>query len=170
MISASTVSTLAARPGARQFVKFCIVGASSFAIDIGLLNLLHFGAGWPVGIAKICSFVIAVGNGFYWNRRWTFRHAAQGDLKRQYPLFMLTNTVGLLLNLGIVTGVLMVASRVGLLHTQRPPLEIVSLIFTGQGKSEFNALALNGATIIATVFVTAWNFTASRLWTFKAAS
>ena len=36
-------------PGARQFVKFCIVGGSSFAIDFGTFNvllLLHVPTRW----------------------------------------------------------------------------------------------------------------------------
>lgn len=166
MIDSSPASFLA-RPGARQFVKFCLVGFSSFAIDLGLFNLLHFKLGWPLALSKAISFLIAVCNGFYWNRRWTFRHASQGDLKRQYPVFVLTNTVGLFLNLTIMTLSLIVAEKIGLVHTQRAPLEIVQLIVEGAGKREFNPLVVNAAIVVATVIVTGWNFTASRLWTFR---
>lgn len=166
-VSASPLlASLSARPGARQFIKFCIVGASSAVIDFGLLNLLHYKAGLPVAAAASISFLTAVCNGFYWNRRWTFR-ANEGNAASQYPKFVLTNIIGWLLNLGIMTLVLVLAGTLGFLHTQRTPGEIVSLIATQQGKGEFNFLTLNGAKLIATVIVTAWNFTASKLWTFK---
>lgn len=165
MIS-GTVSTFTARPGARQFVKFCIVGASSAVIDFSLLNILHFGLHLSVAAAATISFFTAVCNGFYWNRKWTFR-ASDGDAAKQYPKFVATNLVGWGLNLSIMTAVLVTAGAMGLLHTQRSGGEIISLIATGEGKQAFNALALNGAKAVATVFVTAWNFTASKLWTFK---
>jgi putative flippase GtrA len=165
MISGS-VASFAARPGARQFVKFCLVGASSFVIDIGLLNLLHYRVGLPVAVAATFSFFAAVCNGFYWNRKWTFRES-RGEASRQYPMFVATNVIGWLLNLSIMTLVLMVASTMGLLHTHRTPTEIIRLIALKEGKGEFNAITLNGAKVIATVIVTAWNFTASKFWTFK---
>ena len=161
-----TVAAFLARPGIRQLVKFCIVGASSAAIDFGLLNLLHFGAGLPVIVAASVSFFIAVCNGFYWNRRWTFR-AREGDVRQQYPKFVATNLVGWTLNLTIMSLVLVEAGTLGWLHAQRTPVEIMQLIVTGEGKSAFGPLALNAAKAAATVIVTAWNFTASKLWTFK---
>ena len=165
MIS-NPVADLAARPGARQFIKFCIVGASSAVIDFGLLNILHYSLGLPVALAATISFFTAVCNGFYWNRKWTFR-ANEGNTAAQYSKFVLTNIIGWLLNLTIMTSILVLAGQLGWLHTKRPAMEIVSLIATGQGKHEFSFLALNAAKAVATVVVTAWNFTAAKLWTFK---
>jgi putative flippase GtrA len=170
MISSTAVASFTARPGARQLIKFCIVGASSFVIDLGLFTLLHFGLAWPVGAAKACSFLLAVCNGFYWNRRWTFHHARGGDARKQYPKFVLTNAIGLALNLSIMTGALILGERMGLMHTHREPLEIVALIVAGQGKRSFHPVALYAAIMVATFIVTAWNFTASKLWTFKEGS
>ena len=48
-----------------------------------------------------------------------------------------------------------------------PDTGTVSLIVTGAGKHQFSPLAVNAAKAAATVVVTAWNFTASKLWTFK---
>ena len=165
MISGA-VTTLATRPGARQFVKFCIVGASSAIIDFGLLNLLHYVFHLPVALSATISFFTAVCNGFYWNRKWTFR-ADDGNTGAQYSKFVLTNIIGWVLNLTIMTLILVAASSLGYLHTKRPPAEIIALIATGEGKRAFHPLALNGAKAVATVFVTAWNFTAAKLWTFK---
>ena len=113
-------------------------------IDFGLLNLLHYKAGLPVALALTISFFAAICNGFYWNRKWTFR-AQQGSAKTQYPKFVLTNSIGWVLNTGITITVLIIAGMVGLLHTQRTTAEIISLIVSHQDKSEFNALTLNGA-------------------------
>ncbi len=165
-VPASPLSALSARPGARQFVKFCIVGASSACIDFGLLNVLHYKLGVPVAFALTISFFAAICNGFYWNRKWTFR-AQQGRATTQYSKFVLTNSIGWTLNTGITITVLILASIFGLLHTHRTTPEIISLIVSQQGKGEFNPLALNGAKLVATFIVTAWNFTASKLWTFK---
>lgn len=165
MISGS-VANFAARPGARQFVKFCIVGLSSTIIDFGLLNLLHYRVGLPLAVAATCSFLVAVTNGFYWNRRWTFR-AGEGDAAKQYSKFIATNIVGWLLNLTIMTAALVIASRLNLTTVKEPPAEIVQLIALGQGKELFSPRAVNSAKALATVVVTAWNFTASKLWTFK---
>ena len=165
MISGA-VSSFASRTGPRQFVKFCIVGATSTIIDFGLLNLLKFHLGLPILLAATCSFLVAVCNGFYWNRRWTFR-AGDGDARKQYPKFLATNVVGYLLNVSIMTLALIVASQLKLTTVDRPAAEIVSLIVTGAGKHQFSPLAVNAAKAAATVVVTAWNFTASKLWTFK---
>lgn len=168
MISVA-VQSVAARPGVRQLAKFCIVGASSFAIDLGLLNLLLFGMGWPVIAAKTLSFMCGVANGFYWNRRWTFK-SAQGDVRKQYPIFLATNSVGLLLNLTIVTSVILLATHLGVIHANRPVSEIIDLLLRSKGRDAFNPLTINLATVVATVVVTAWNFTAARLWTFRSTS
>ncbi len=160
------LSALTARPGLAQFVKFCIVGLSSTVIDFGGLNLLHFQFGLPIAAAASLSFLAAVGNGFYWNRRWTFR-AVEQDPKKQYVKFLLTNCVGWLLNLSIMTGMLLLAAHLGVMRTERSPAEIVNLIVTGQGKREFHWLALNGAKAVSTVFVMAWNFSAAKFWTFR---
>lgn len=163
---AGTVASFTARPGARQFLKFCVVGLSSFIIDIGLLNFFLYGLGWNLLAAKSVSFLIAIGNGFYWNRKWTFR-ATSGNAGKQYPKFLLTNAIGLILNLSIMTGAILLATKLGLVHANRTPGEIATLILSGAGRKTFNPVTVNLATIVATVFVTAWNFTASRLWTFR---
>ena len=160
------VGSLASKPGARQFVKFCLVGATSFTIDMGLFNLLHLGVGFPIGLAATCSFLVAVTNGFYWNRRWTFR-AGAGDAKKQYPKFVGTNVIGLFLNVSVTALALIVASQLGVTTVKEDPGDILKLIFLGEGKEAFSPLAVNAAKVCATICVTAWNFTAAKFWTFK---
>lgn len=159
--------SLLQRPGVRQLIKFCLVGLSSFVIDAGLLSLLHYQGGLPVAVAGTISFLFAVTNGYVWNSRWTFRDR-QGDSKKQYPKFLATNVVGWILNLTIMTTAIILAMQMGFMHTQHPTGEIIQMIATGKGKSEFSPLVLLGAKVAATVIVTAWNFTAARVWTFRA--
>jgi Predicted membrane protein len=161
-------AALLQRSGLRQFIKFCIVGLSSFAIDLSILLLLHTRLGVPLFIATTIAFLIAVCNGFYWNRRWTFR-ALEGDPRKQYPKFLLTNIIGWLLNVSIMTLALIAASALDLTNVKRPPAEVLSLIALGQGKEAFSARAVTAAKICATIVVTAWNFTAARFWTFRKA-
>ncbi len=165
MISGA-VASLVSRPGPRQFVKFCIVGATSTVIDFTLLNLLHYRFALPLAVAATCSFLVAVSNGFYWNRRWTFR-AGDGDARKQYPKFVATNVIGWMLNLTIMTLALVIATQLGLTALKRPTDEVISLIVMGRGKDAFSPLAVNAAKACATVCVTAWNFAAAKLWTFR---
>ena len=157
--------TLATRPSLQQFVKFCIVGASSFTLDILILNSLFYGIGLPLLLAKGTSFLAGVSNGFVWNSRWTFRQADRPSVR--YPVFVATNVVGLVLNLAIMTGAIIAASRMGLGPAERPPAEIAGLVLTGAGRRAFDPLTVNGATFVATVVVTAWNFSAAKWITFK---
>ncbi len=160
------------RPGVRQFVKFCIVGASSTLIDFGvylsLIEILHLdhlvhttlGISDPKmalqvarPIAQTFSFLLAVTNGFIWNNRWTFRTAGEGDPRKRYAKFLLTNAVGLTLNLTILNVVAhlvpatLSATVQQFLHVKDP----AGLV----GK------------VVATAVVLGWNFTASKYWTFK---
>lgn len=165
-MTAGSVAALAERPGVRQLAKFCVVGASSFAIDLITFNVFHYVLGWPLLLSKTLSFLIAITNGFYWNRKWTFRTTA-GDARKQYPKFVLTNTIGLILNLTITTGAIILATRFGYIHTERTISEIIQLLLSGESRKAFNPLTVNAASIVATVFVTAWNFVAAKFFTFK---
>ena len=166
IVELSPLAQLLARPGVRQLLKFCIVGVSSAVIDFGLLNLLHFKMGMAIAIAMSISFFCAIANGFYWNRRWTFG-AVAGDPKKQYSKFFLSNSIGWFLNLSITTCVLVLADRLGYLHTHRDFGEVVRAVALKDGNAPFSPLVLNAAKVVATICVTAWNFTAARLWTFK---
>src|SRR5260221_4235360 len=83
--------TMLRRPGVRQFVKFCIVGASSFLIDAGISFVLHFYMGVPLIIAKTISFMLAVTNGFFWNSRWTFETTDARKHHDRYAMFFPVN-------------------------------------------------------------------------------
>ena len=146
--SMSTATGLLQRKGARQFVKFCIVGASSFSIDFGISFILTIGLHvWWV-LAKTISFSLAVTNGFFWNQRWTFKAKGHRRSRDQYAMFFTVNIVGYLLNLSIMKTVFFLAT--GTWRGQHPT---VPMFVT--------------ATVVATAFVTFWNFFANKHWTFR---
>jgi putative flippase GtrA len=147
----------------RQFIKFCLVGATSFAIHFGTyLYLLQQDA--PAWIAQMrmsagltpqdvymllansVGFSLAVTNGFIWNRLWTFRGAHVRGTRTQYVLFVLVNIVGLAISGGILF------LMVGLLRQWGYP----------------EMLARKLGQPIALPAVALWNFTANRYWTFAA--
>ena len=155
--------SLLERRGVRQFVKFCIVGASStlidFAIYFSLIELIHLQN--YVGslelarpIAQSVSFVFAVTNGFIWNNRWTFRKSGDGGHHQRYSKFVFTNLIGLALNLLILN---LVANAI-----KHMPGVLPSLL-----TSRLQDPAGFIGKIAATGVVVFWNFTASKYWTFK---
>ena len=159
-------SSLAARPGVRQLVKFCIVGASSTVIDLTIFNILLSFRIPPV-YCVIGGFIGGVSNGFYWNRRWTFK-GRQGSMAKQGPIFFATNLVGLILNILVTTLALVIAAHLHLTQTHFTPEDTMRVILFHQKSGvEFSRLALNAAKLCATVVVTAWNFSASKFITFK---
>lgn len=142
------VGALIQRPGVRQFIKFCIVGSSSFTIDFGLSFILHYYGRLSVEVANTISFTLAVTNGFFWNRRWTFRAVGLRRQREQYAMFFAVNVIGLILNVSIVKAVIFIETHTWL--DQQP------------SKPVFLA-----AKLAATAIVVFWNFFANKHWTFK---
>lgn len=135
----------------RQLIKFCLVGASSTIIDKGIQRaiLLSFPL-WPWWVAQTISFCFGVSNGFFWNRRWTFKARNLGSPRQQYPKFMATNAVGLVLNLAF-TKLFLIYLTGKMVHGVNPPANTILI-----------------ASLMAIPIVVIWNFSASRLWTFRA--
>lgn len=154
------MQTVLHRQGVRQFVKFCIVGASSTLIDFGLWLLLMEKTPLVafVGsvesartIAQIVSFAFAVTNGFILNNHWTFKDPERAGGRRRYGQFVLTNIIGLGLNITILN-----------LVAHSLPASVLHLAPSGL-KDPAGFIGK----IVATGVVVFWNFTASKYWTFK---
>jgi putative flippase GtrA len=132
-----------------QFIKFCIVGASSTVIDAGLFNLLHLAFGLHPYFARTLSFSVAVINGFIWNSLWTFRGLGSGSRHAQFVKFAAINVVGLFLNLLIMSVVYyLLSGHLPRAHDHAP-------------------LRINIALGAAIVVVAFWNFGANKYWTFR---
>lgn len=79
-----------------QLAKFCAVGASGYAVNLGVYTVLvnmdvHYGA------AAACSFLVAVTNNYVWNRLWTFR-GQRGHVAYQGLRFLVVALVALAAN------------------------------------------------------------------------
>jgi putative flippase GtrA len=55
-----------------QFVRFCLVGASGYAVNLAVYAAL-LAAGLHYLAAAAVSFLVAAGSNYAWNRTWTFR-------------------------------------------------------------------------------------------------
>lgn len=84
-----------------QLLKFSVVGATGFVVNLAVYTALLRGAGLHYLPAAACSFVVAVTNNYLWNRHWTFRET-RGDLYHQGARFLAVSLVALGLNLGIL--------------------------------------------------------------------
>jgi putative flippase GtrA len=92
---------LRARSNWKQFVKFCVVGAIGYAINLfGVYRpLIHAGVHYLV--AATCSFLVAVTCNYGLNRVWTFRHR-RGGVGAQGVRFFIVALVALAANLGVL--------------------------------------------------------------------
>lgn len=100
---------LAARTGAAlrrphnwiQLLKFCVVGASGYAVNLAVFSVLvkvfdvHYMA------AAVFSFCVAVANNYLWNRLWTFR-GQRGHFAYQGLRFFVVSWCALGANLAVL--------------------------------------------------------------------
>jgi putative flippase GtrA len=77
-----------------QLAKFCLVGASGYAINIVVYALL---LGIGAHSAAIVSFIVSAANNYWWNRHWTFV-GHKGDFGAQGARFFLVSLVALGVN------------------------------------------------------------------------
>ena len=143
-----------------QFIQFCLVGTLSTALNEFLFNLF-LARGLDLNWACILAFSLAVTNGFFLNRAWTFRRARAQTLKRQYVMFFAVNIVGLGLTWVVMRVVGAWMLRMGWAQSLAPLL---------QQWAHFTVLpdrlAHSLGVLVATFPCAVWNFTANKLWTF----
>ncbi len=86
---------------APQFLRFALVGAIGFAIDVGVLYLVLalFAVGPYAG--RVISYICAATSTWYLHRRITFRNRPSQALGREWLKFVALNGVGGLLNYAV---------------------------------------------------------------------
>lgn len=77
---------------AREFAMFGAVGAIGFFVNIAAVYGLRGAVGLYHG--GLLAWFLAASVTWYFNRRWTFRDRASGQLHRQWALFLLVNSLG----------------------------------------------------------------------------
>ena len=148
---APQITPLTQKQGFRQLIKFAIVGASSTAVNFAVLNLMLIVLHQSKYPSVTVAFLVSVVNGYFWNKRWTFKAAQAKAVHTQFTQFLLVNTVGLGLDLLVIK--LLSPPLERYLHFPNPHLTMV--------------LATNMAQLVATGVAVFWNFFANRFWTFK---
>ena len=84
-----------------QLAKFCVVGASGYAINLAVYAALLKWAGLHYLGSAFVSFLVAVSNNYWWNRHWTFR-GDRGHFAYQGMRFAAVSVVALAANLGLL--------------------------------------------------------------------
>lgn len=87
----------------RELLKFGVVGAVAYVVDVGVFNALRYaGPGLledkPL-TAKVVSVAVATCVAWYGNRQWTFRRRRTPAPLRELVQFALINVVGLAITL-----------------------------------------------------------------------
>jgi putative flippase GtrA len=83
----------------RFLLRFIVVGAVGFGIDAGVMTLV-LRMGYDVVVARVVSFSMAVSATYFLNRAWTFSASKRPFTRAQYALYVTTQLVGALINLG----------------------------------------------------------------------
>jgi dolichol-phosphate mannosyltransferase len=117
-------------------MRFALVGASGYIVNLGAFALLVHRAGIDPPAAAALAFLLAVTNNFSWNRRWTFRAAGPGAV-RQAARFL-------------VVAAIAAAASLAILIVLLDALDVDAIV----------------AQAAATIAVTPMSFLGNRLWTF----
>jgi putative flippase GtrA len=121
-----------------QLLRFGLVGASGYVVNLATFALLVHGAGVAYPLAATGAFLVAVTNNFVWNRQWTFS-ARAGHAGRQAARFLCVSVLAFGVNLALLT-----------------------LLVAGGGLPEVPAQA------IAIVCAMPLSFVGNKLWSFQA--
>jgi len=106
-----------------QLAKFCIVGASGYAVNLAVYTLLLKWAGLHYLASAAVSFLVAVTNNYWWNRHWTFR-GQRGHFAYQGMRFFVVALWALAANLVVLR--LLVAGGVGKVLAQAIAIVLVT--------------------------------------------
>ena len=84
-------------------VRYLLIGAFTFSLDLALLTLVHGGLGWPLPVAVTIGYAVALSLNYLLNRVLNFRsHAPLGPESLKYAAVVAVN-FGVVL-LGVTTG------------------------------------------------------------------
>lgn len=119
-------------------MRFSLVGASGYVINLAVFALVVHGLGLDYRLAACVAFAVAVSNNFMLNRHWTFR-ARGGHAGFQAARFFAVSLVAFAFNLAVLELLVAVA---GLPHLP--------------------------AQAVAIITATPLNFAGNKLWSFRA--
>jgi putative flippase GtrA len=106
-----------------QLVKFGIVGAWGYLVNLAVYTLLLKDAGLHYVAAATGSFLVAASWNYWWNRTWTFR-AQRGDFGIQGMRFFIVSATVYSVNIGVLTA--LVSSGLGKIVAQTIAIILVT--------------------------------------------
>jgi len=121
-----------------QLIRFSVVGASGYAINLAVLAFCVHVAGIEYHLSAALAWIVAGASNFVLNRHWTFK-AGGGAVHVQAARFLVVSLFALGVNEGALT-------------------VFVELAGLGKVMAQLPALALS----------TPFNFLGNKLWSFKA--
>jgi putative flippase GtrA len=98
---ARTRGALGRRENWLQLIRFCLVGASGYVVNLTVYTLLLKVGDVHYLLAATGSFLVAVMSNYTWNRLWTFR-GQRGHVAYQGLRFLVVSAVSLCANLVIL--------------------------------------------------------------------
>ena len=119
-----------------QLLRFGVVGASGYLINLSVFAALVNGLGVHHALAAIAAFCVAVSNNFVWNRYWTFGPGEE-RVVFQAARFLAVSIASLMINLAAL-----------------------ELLVSGAEMAKLPAQA------VAVALTMPFNFQGNRLWTF----
>jgi putative flippase GtrA len=98
----NSITTIAGRRGVRQFVKFGIVGASGFVVNLVVFTVLqrldpHHAEAMHYNVLYTISFLAGGVSNYWLNRIWTFR--STGHALREGAQFLTVSVLALIVGL-----------------------------------------------------------------------
>jgi dolichol-phosphate mannosyltransferase len=121
-----------------QLVRFGLVGASGYVVNLAVFTLSVHVAGIDYRVAAVLAFLVSVANNFWWNRHWTF-DARGGHAGFQAARFLTVSVVAFLFSYAML---LLLVQAANLPEVPAQALAIVAatpLSFLGQKLWSFRA-------------------------------
>jgi putative flippase GtrA len=106
-----------------QLVKFCVVGAVGYGVNLAVYAILQVGLDVHYAPAAVGSFAVAVTNNYLLNRLWTFR-SDRGGVVVQGARFFVVSSLALGANLILLY--LLVEAGLGALPAQAVAILLVT--------------------------------------------
>ncbi len=106
-----------------QLVKFGVVGASGYVVNLAVYTLLLADASLHYVAAATGSFLVAASWNYWWNRTWTFR-AQRGNFGIQGMRFFIVSAAVYAANVGVLAA--LVSSGLGKIVAQAIAIILVT--------------------------------------------
>lgn len=84
-----------------QLLRFCVVGASGYVVNLAVFYVCTQPLGTDHRLAALAAFLVAVTNNFHWNRHWTF-DARGGHAGFQAARFLTVSVAAFLFSLVVL--------------------------------------------------------------------